>query len=228
MSNAYFSAATFRFLRRLQANNNREWFKAHQSEYERHVREPFRQLIADLAEPLADISPHFVADTRKVGGSLFRPQRDMRYVRHKPPYKPFAGARFFHERRRETAAPSFYLHLGPDECFAGGGLWRPDTGTLRQLREFIVDNPAAWKHATRGETFRQHLHLTGEHLARAPRGFDADHELIEDLKFKQLTAVAGFDEGLACSAELPDFAVTTFRRVAPLLDYLCAARDLAF
>jgi uncharacterized protein (DUF2461 family) len=37
--------------------------------------------INDFAKPLEGISPHFVADSRKVGGSLFRIQRDTRFAK---------------------------------------------------------------------------------------------------------------------------------------------------
>src|SRR3546814_1379392 len=54
--------------------------------------------------------------------SLFRLQRDTRFASDKSPYKGWQGARLFHYRRRELAAPSFYIHLEPGECFVGAGL----------------------------------------------------------------------------------------------------------
>ncbi len=53
MATAYFSAATFTFLRALARNDNRSWFIANKARYERDVREPYLQLIADLQAPLA-------------------------------------------------------------------------------------------------------------------------------------------------------------------------------
>ena len=64
----YFSEQTFAFLRKLRRNNNREWFKAHQDEYEAQVREPALRFIAAMDAPLKQISPNNIADTRKVGG----------------------------------------------------------------------------------------------------------------------------------------------------------------
>src|SRR5690606_4866357 len=150
------------------------------------------------------------------------------FASDKTPYKSWAGARFAHERRREVVAPSFYLHVQPGSCFAGGGLWHPESPTLRKVRDFIADNPAAWKKATRGKVFRAHLAFHGESLTRPPRGFDPAHELIEDLKRKSFAAGTGFDDALACSQELLPTVVDTFKRVAPLVDYLCAALDLEF
>ena len=228
MHHAYFSPATFRFLRALARNNNRAWFKAHQGDYEDNVRGPYLQLIADLQAPVAKLSTHYRADPRKVGGSLFRIQRDTRFSHDKQPYKPYAGARIFHERRREIAAPSFYLHIAPGDCFVGAGLWHPESHTLKKIRAFIADNPSAWKRAVRSRAFRAHYEFWGESLTRAPQGIPADHPLLEDLKRKSYAAGAGFDEALACSPELLPFVVAHFKRLAPLVDYLCAAQDLAY
>lgn len=87
MATTYFSPATFRFLRDLKANNNRPWFNENKPRYDKVLRQPFLQLIADLQAPLAKISSHFVADPRTQGGSLFRIYRDTRFANDKTPYK---------------------------------------------------------------------------------------------------------------------------------------------
>ena len=228
MATPYFSTASFQFLSRLARHNQREWFHQHKDEYERHLREPFQRLIVDLQAPLAAISPHFRADPRKVGGSLFRIHRDTRYAHDKDPYKTWQGARFFHERHRQIQAPSFFMHLQPGDCFAGGGIWNPEPPALKSLREFIADNPAAWKRATRSQDFEQRFVFWGESLKRPPRGYDPDHELIEDLKRKHYAAGRAFDESLACSVELLPWLVEQYQALAPMVDYLCAARELDF
>ena len=83
MATGYFTPKLFKFLRDLEANNDRTWFKANQDRYIEDVREPALDFINDFADPLAKISPHFVADTRTVGGSLFRIQRDTRFSKDK-------------------------------------------------------------------------------------------------------------------------------------------------
>ena len=228
MRQSYFTPATFRFLRALDRHNERTWFHAHKDDYERHVREPFLRFIGDMQEPLQAISAHYRADPRKNGGSLFRIYRDTRYSHNKLPYKPWQGSRFAHERRREIEAPAFYLHIQPGNCFAGGGMWQPEPDALKRIREFIVDNPAAWKRATRNKAFRDHLQLGGESLVRPPRGYDPSHELIDDLKRKSFVAITDFSEELACSDRLLAWTVATFKQAAPLVDYLCAAQELEF
>lgn len=223
-----FDAETFRFLRQLARNNERPWFHANKARYEKAVRDPFLELIADLAEPLAGISAHFRADPRPVGGSLFRIQRDTRFSSNKTPYKTWAGARFFHERHREREAPLFYLQVAPGDSFVAAGLWRPQPETQRRLRAFLVDNPSSWKQAVHGPAFRRRYALTGDSLVRPPRGFDPAHELIEDLKRKDFVAVRMLDDDEVLGPRLRQTVVKDFQAMAPMVDYLCAALDLEF
>ena len=228
MPERYFSAATFRFQRDLAANNNRAWFAANKSRFEDVVRDPFLRLITDMQAPLAKISEHFRADPRPVGGSLFRIYRDTRFRSDKTPYKTWAGARFGHERRREVEAPSFYLHIHSRDCFAGGGLWHPEPPTLKKIRGFLADNPAAWKKAVRSKAFRDRFEFWGESLSRPPLGFDPGHELIEDIKRRSFAAGTGIADSVVISDELLPTVVDTFEKIAPMIDYLCAALELEF
>ena len=147
MATTYFSAKAFALLREFARNNNREWFLANKERHEALLRDPFLALIGDLAAPLAKISPHFRADPRPHGGSMFRVYRDARFAKDKSPYKTWLGARLRHERARELHAPSFYLHIQPGDSFVGGGLWHPEPPTLARVRDFLVANPATWKKA---------------------------------------------------------------------------------
>ena len=225
---SYFDAAGFRFLRTLARNNNREWFNARKPQYEMLLRDPFLHLIEDLAEPLAKISTHFRADARPSGGSMFRIYRDTRFANDKSPYKTWLGARLFHERNRQVHAPLFYVHIQPGRCFAGGGLWHPDGSDLKRIRDFLVDNPASWKKAVQSRKFRERFALGGESLTRPPGGYDPKHELIEDLKRKDFVASAEFSDADAFSPRLKALLVETFKGIAPMVDYLCAALDLEF
>jgi uncharacterized protein (TIGR02453 family) len=228
MGNVYFTAKTFRFQRDLARHNNRTWFAANRERYEDVLKQPFLRFIEDMQKPLAKISRHYRADPRPQGGSLFRIYRDTRFRNDKTPYKTWAGARFAHERRREVAAPSFYLHIEPGDSFAGGGLWHPEPPTLRKIRDFLADNPAAWKKAVKGKAFQERFEFWGESLTRPPRGFDPAHELIEDLKRRNFAAGAMIADSIVTSDELLPVVVDTFRRVAPMIDYLCAALELEF
>ena len=224
----YFSEKTYKFLRALGRNNSREWFAEHKPEYETHLRQPFLKLITDLQPDIAAISLHYRADPKQVGGSLFRIHRDTRFSNDKTPYKTWSGARFFHERSKTVPAPSFYLHLQPGNCFIGAGLWHPEPETQRRIRNFMVDNPTGWKAATQSAAFKRKFELTGESLVRPPRGYPADHELIDDLKRKDFVAGVGLDDDVVLGPKLRQAVASGFAGMAPMVDYLCAALDLEF
>lgn len=225
----YFTDKTFKFLRALKRHNDREWFHAHKEDYENHVRGPFLRLLTDLQPALKEVSEHFRADPRPSNGSLFRIYRDTRFANDKAPYKSWQGARLFHERRKQVAAPSFYLHLEPGECFIGAGLWHPEPETQRRIRQFIFENPGGWQAAAHAPAFaRRYDFEASEMLVRPPRGFPADFEFIEDLKHKNFVAVRSLDDDAMLGPKLRQTLEKDLAGLAPFVDYLCAALDLEF
>ena len=224
----HFTPALFDFLRALAANNNRDWFLANKPRYERDVRDPMLRFIGDFGARLRKISPHFVADPRPNGGSLFRIHRDTRFAKDKRPYKTNVGAHFRHTKGGDAHAPGFYLHLAPDEVFGGGGLWRPETETLSLVRDAIVDQPAVWRRSISGKAFTASCTLAGESLKRPPAGYDAAHPLIEVLKRKDFVAITNFDEAVACTPDFLDRYTAVCRASAPLIGFLTKSVGLAW
>jgi uncharacterized protein (TIGR02453 family) len=219
-----FSPELFTFLTELRDNNDRDWFARNKERYETHVLEPALDFIEAFGPRLEAISPHFVADPRRTGGSMFRIHRDTRFSKDKTPYKTAVGMLFRHEQGRETAAPGFYLHLQPGDCFAGGGIWHPDTATANRIREAIATNQDDWREAT-GDAG---LALGGESLKRAPRGFDPDHPLIEDIKRKNFGAANKIADRDATAPTFVDDYASLCRRTAPLMRFICDALGLKF
>ena len=216
----HFTPAFFRFLNDLSKNNNRDWFQANKERYEADLREPALQFIRDFAPYLEKISPFFVADDRKSGGSLFRIYRDIRFSKDKSPYKTYTGLHFRHERGKDAHCPGFYLHLQPKQVFAGLGIWHPDGETLGKIRESIDDDPAAWKKAVGRKKFRDHFELAGDSLKRAPKGYDPDHPQIEDLKRKDFIAVKQLTQKDVASAGFIDRFAGLCRDGSSLVEFL--------
>lgn len=221
---AHFTPELFEFLRRLEQNNDREWFSDHKERYIDVVREPLLHFISDFGPRLSQISSQFVADPRPQGGSMFRIYRDTRFSKDKTPYKTAATARFPHRRGKNVHTPGFYLHLGLDGVFAGSGIWRPDSASLAGIRTAIVERPQDWKRVISGKPFKDgRLRLGGESLKRPPRGFDPDHPFIEDLKRKDFVAYFPFDEKTACSPDFLGLYVRACRSSAPFVRFLTEA-----
>ncbi len=228
MAVRYFTPELFRFLSDLADNNDRTWFKANQDRYEEVVRQPALDFITDFAKPLAKISPHFAADARTVGGSLFRIQRDTRFSKDKTPYKLNTGMQFRHDRGADAHAAGFYLHLEPGNCFFGAGMWRPPTAAAYAVRQHIADHPGPWTRATQSKSFTEVLELVGDSLKRPPKGFDPDHQLIEDLKRKDFVATAAVTQGQVTKADFMAVFTDHCRRAVPLMKELCQATEVEF
>lgn len=223
---SYITSKTFTFLRELKNNNSRDWFEANKARYEREVRGPLLQFVSDFGLRLAEISPYFVADARKSGGSLFRINRDVRFSNDKSPYKTHAGIQFRHESGKDVHAPGFYLHLEPDGCFAGVGIWHPDNQTLGKIRDAIVGQPGQWQAAVTvlSPTYEQ----MGDSLKRAPKGYNPDHPLIDDLRRKDFIAGISLIEAQTCKPDFIDEFAGLCRLASPFNKFLTEAVGLPY
>ena len=219
--------ALFDFFRDLDANNHREWFLANKHRYEADVKEPLLRLIVDFTGLLGEISTRFRA-IPKVGGSLFRIYRDVRFSKDKRPYKTAAGVHFRHEAGKNAHAPGFYLHLGPEEVFAAVGIWGPDTRTLTRIRQAIVNEPDTWESVTVDPAFTAMFTTAfdGESLKRAPRGFDPNHRFITDLKRKHFVVSAALSEGEACHADFLERLARIYGNGSDFMEFLTRAIGL--
>lgn len=222
-----FPTDVYPFLAELALNNDKEWFAQHKARYESSVREPALAFIRAMGPHLKRrVSKHFVGIDKKVGGSLMRIHRDVRFSADKSPYKTNVGIHFRHDVGKDVHAPGIYVHLEPGDCFLGVGIYHPDREPLAAVRQQIADNPAAWKRATRSKAFRSTFALGGDSLSRAPRGFDAEHELIEDIKRKDFIAVAALEGDLMTKPTAPKEIVDRVMAGKPLLKFLCEALGL--
>jgi uncharacterized protein (TIGR02453 family) len=223
MPKHYFTPELFQFLRQLKRNNRREWFLKNRDRYEAVVRQPALAFITDFRFRLRQVSPWVVADPKPNGGSLFRIYRDIRFSKDKSPYKTHVAMHFRHAGSKEDVhGAGFYLHLEPGQCFLAAGNWQPEPRTLARIRDAIAWKPEEWKKATRK------LSLDGNRLTRPPKGYGADHPMIEDLKFKDYIAGVNFTEAQVCSPNFMNNVVSGCRQLAPMVGFLCRAVGLQF
>lgn len=220
-----FSKKTFEFLALLEQNNNRAWFNEHKSQYEAYVREPALDFIRQMQAPLTELSSHFTASDKKVGGSLMRIHRDARFSKDKTPYKINLGIQFRHFMGKDVHAPGLYFHLANDECFAAAGIWRPESKVLNAIRTCIDENPNSYKKAIFNEPFKSAFTMSGESLKRPPRGFEKDHPLIDELKRKDFIAISPLTQKQVSSNNLVDTVLERYKKADSLMAYLCYALE---
>ncbi len=223
-----FEPTIFQFLEELADNNNRPWFAENKWRYETEVLAPCLAFIRAFQPRLAKISPFFVASDRRIGGSLMRVYRDTRFSRDKTPYKTNVGIQFRHELGRDVHAPGFYVHIAPDECFLAVGVWRPDRASLDRIRQAIVEEEGRWRRARRDKGFRRHFELAGDSLKRPPRGFPADHPLVDDLKRTDFVGFGELSEHDVLDEAFADLVAQSFAASRPFMRFLCRALEVPF
>src|SRR5437764_10108719 len=87
MSFGGFPRGLLAFLRELREHNQREWFQAHYDEYQACLVVPARAFVQAIAEPIKrDLGEDVHADPR-IGGSILRLSRDVRFAKDKTPYR---------------------------------------------------------------------------------------------------------------------------------------------
>jgi uncharacterized protein (TIGR02453 family) len=223
-----FSKDLFDFFEELKKNNNRTWFNDNKKRYIESVVNPISEFIVCIAPRLKKISRHYTADPRHHGGSMFRIYRDTRFSKDKTPYKTHAGVQFRHKAGKNAHAPGFYVHLATDGLFFGGGVWAPPSPQLNQIRDYIADNVRAWARIANAKKVRDVGGIKGDSLKRPPRGFDAEHIHIEDLKRKSFYVMSEAKASAALKPEFIDDVNEAFRRAVPLNRFITGALELPF
>ena len=223
MAFAGFGAETLGFLERLSANNNRDWFGEHKAEYEALVLEPALDFITAMGPVIEKISGQIEAVPKRQGGSLMRVYRDTRFSKDKTPYKTNIGIQFRHAAGKDVHAPGYYMHMATDEVFLGVGMWHPDSPSLAGIRQAIDESPDTWRKASRGRAFTKRFELQGDSLKRPPKGYAADHPMLEDLKRKDFIAVTSMTRAEVADPKLPKALGKILKPTEAYMAFLCAA-----
>ena len=219
----------FTFFKELKANNERPWFEENKERYKASVVAPMSDFIAAMAPRLGKISKHFVADPRPNGGSMFRIYRDVRFAKDKRPYREHAACHFRHANAKNVHAPGFYMHFAPDEVRFGGGMWMLEPEPLSQVRQAIASDAKGWRKVVDDKGFKAKFDgIHGDALARPPRGFDAEHPYIDDIKRKSFFAMSETTPKTAQSPALLDEIESSFKAARPLMKFLCDAVDAPY
>jgi uncharacterized protein (TIGR02453 family) len=190
------------FLRELEDNNDRDWFRRNRGRYDEHLLAPART----LAEELSDLGrPHF-----------FRPYNNLRF-RPGPPIKEQLGVAIGY-----GAAGGFYFELSLDGLLVAAGLHQPAPDQLERFRAAMDDDRVA-RGYERGLATARRAGLTPAEpeLKHAPRGYPSDHPRIDHLRRRQLTvshrhALEPWLHESACNERIR----TELRAARPLVKWL--------
>ncbi|MCK9638707.1 MAG: DUF2461 domain-containing protein [Prolixibacteraceae bacterium] len=198
------------FLKELDLNNERAWFDANRSRYEKTKKD------------FLDITASFIDEIRKFDvevpllqpkDCMFRIFRDVRFSNDKRPFKTNYGS-YIARGGRKSGFAGYYIHVQPGEYFISGGVYMPLPEHLAAIRQEIYYHTDEYRQIIEKEpfqsTFDQHYF---DPLKTAPKGFPKDWEHISLIKNRSF----GFGKSLTEKELLADDFIEKSAQIFRLL-----------
>ena len=206
------SKDVFSFLKKLQSNNNREWFNEHKATF-KTIEVGEKQFYNQLFEQLNQVDS---IDSFKV----FRIYRDVRFSKNKLPYKTHFGGSF--HRTKPELRGGYYLHIAPNnKSFIATGFWDPNKEDLFRIRKEFEMDASELRGLMNQPTFKSVWGaLQGDELKSAPRGFDKLDPNIDLIRKKQFIFTKTYLDKEVLSDGFDKEVIKNFKVIRPYFDYM--------
>ena len=172
---AYFDKRFLQFFEGLALDNSKVYFDEHRKAYEEAVREPFKELVADMIMRVREHEPEMDIEPKD---AIYRINRDIRFSKDKTPYKIHVGAHISRGGRKDHQYPGLYFHLSNEGVMVGGGVYMPDKEGVQRVRTEIARDPNGFTKLMDDPTFKGTFgEVQGDRLKRIPPEFKEAFEV---------------------------------------------------
>ena len=211
----------FSFFRKLEKNNEREWFHDHKKDYEQHVKEPFHALVTEFIEKVRTVEPELQMTAKD---AIFRINRDIRFSKDKSPYKTHMAAHVTRFGKKEIGRPGFYFQVDAKGGHLGGGCYQPDKESLTLIRDLIMHEGKDLHKELKKKAFKErYQELQGEKNKVLPKEFKAAAEDEPLLYNKQFFYWADVEKSLFEGSKGVSTLFTYFKAAKPVNDFFSRA-----
>ena len=205
------------FLKKLNKNNNKEWFDANRKEYD-EIKKYHIDLVNEFIARISKFDSK-IADV-EAKQCIFRINRDIRFSNDKTPYKTHFGA-YIVEGGRKNWKSGYYVHLEPNNSIIAGGLHLPQSDWLLKVRMAISERGNELTKLLNRASYKKYFgEFEGEKLKSAPRDFDKNDKYIELIKLKSFDIVYNYSDKIVCDTDnfIKD-ATEKFKIIKPINDF---------
>lgn len=212
MATPKFSKDILDFFKKLEKNNNRDWFNDHKTEFKNNEAK-----AKDLYKHVFDnLNKHDNVDNFK----MFRIYRDVRFSKNKLPYKTHFGGSF--GRKKPELRGGYYLHIQPNnESFIATGFWEPNKDDLLRIRREFEQDDQEIRDIINNKKFNAIWGgFVGDELKTAPRDFDKEHPAIDLIRKKQYIFTKKYTDKEVTSDKFLEDVSTSFKAIRPFFDYM--------
>lgn len=214
---------TFKFLKDLKKNNNRDWFQENKPRYE-EARQNFIESVVQIIKNVSKFDPQ-IGDL-EAKKTVFRIYKDTRFSKDKTPYRINMGAHLVAHNLKPHDRAGYYLHIEPGNCFLAGGAYMPPGPWMKAIRSEIDGNAKDLKKILNSKAFKDTFgEMEGEKLKTAPRDYPKDHPEIELLRYKSFLAVRNLSEKEVADEGFEKEAARVFKVLKPFDDFLNSVLD---
>ena len=160
--------ATIDFLKKLEKNNNKEWFDKNRKLYEA-AKADYEAFVTAVYAELTKLEPRLAE--HKAKDAIFRIFRDVRFAKDKSPYKANFGA-YMSRGGKKSPDAGYYMHLQPGgKSFLAGGMWMPEGPVLKKVRQELDYNFKEFQGIINKASFKKlFTKWEGETLKTIPQG----------------------------------------------------------
>lgn len=205
----------YQFLRELQKNNSKEWMDEHRDEYHA-IRDAYIDWLNDMDIQLAAIDPDYTPTSGKK--AINRINNNLMFHPNKPIYKDHFGAGL----DQESKQGDFYIHLGVNESFIGGGYWHPSSKILKSIRAAIDYNGEDLKKILNKKSFKNMFGelIADDPLKTAPKGYSQDHKHIDLLRRKSFAVSCPLTQKEVIASGFEENVIEIYKEMLPFRRYL--------
>ncbi len=217
-----FTAKTPEFIFENHVHDSKEWFHEHKSDYEKYVKEPFREFV-ELIEPyIKEIDAEISCDPKR----LSRIYRDARYSKGMSVFRDYIWYTFSRTRENATSLPAFYFSVSPGGFDYGCGYYYTTTPTLVALRKLVILGDYSFTAAKEAYINQKVFNLGGD-LYKKDRYPDQPEENKIWLNRKNIFLYSeSKDFKTLYSKSLPQKIGEEFNRIAPVYRLFMKAEQI--
>ncbi|MGJ8592990.1 MAG: DUF2461 domain-containing protein [Aquaticitalea sp.] len=202
----------FDFLKKLENNNDRDWFNVHKAE--------FKKIEAETKKAYKFLGEQMKVHDEVEDVKVFRIYRDIRFSKNKLPYKTHFGGAF--HRKKPQLRGGYYLHLQPNnESFIAAGFWDPEKDDLFRIRKEFETDDTQIRKIIADKKFKQIWgEFGGDELKTAPKGFDKEHPAIDLIRKKQFIFTRKFTDKDVLADNFIEEVNDSFKAIRPYFNYM--------
>ncbi len=212
MPNTAITKEVFSFLKKLENNNNRDWFTTNKKE--------FKSLEDEMKVFFNELGDEVKATDEIERVKIFRIYRDVRFSKNKTPYKINFSSSL--SRAGAKLRGGYYTQVQPNNgSFIAAGFWQPEKQDLLRIRKEFELDASEFREVVSNKKLKAIWgELVGDELKTAPRDFDKEHENIDLIKKKQFIFVRNFTDKEVLDPNFKTEVVNSFKAIRPYFDLM--------